>query len=67
MPPVFVEEAFDIAIKDGCVIIGWPGGERRSIPLRVFRMSHARADKALREYDARSADVVPIKRRKKAG
>jgi hypothetical protein len=67
VPFEFVEESCEIEIKDGNVIMRWPNGERRSIPLRVFRITHARAEKALRAYDARKGEVVPIKRGRRGG
>lgn len=61
----FIEEPFTVEIKDGNAILTWPDGAKRSVPLRVFRMEHARAGKILAEHDARKAEVVPIRRKGK--
>lgn len=58
---VFVDRVPEYAITDGVVCCD-VGEIAIHIPLRIFRMGMARADKALAEYDARLAKVVPIKR-----
>lgn len=63
----FIEEPFTVRIVKGNAILSWPGGDRRAIPLDVFRIEHHRAGKALAEHDARCADVVPIRRKRGAG
>ena len=58
----FVEEPFSKPkIVDGIALLEWPDGSRRGIPLRVFRIEHARAGQALAEYDARQGEVIPIR------
>lgn len=61
----FIEEPFEVAIKDGNAILSWPDGTRRSIPLRVFRIEHHRAGEALAKHDAGKAVVVPLKGRRR--
>jgi hypothetical protein len=60
----FVEDPFEVEIKNGVAILSRPDGTRRAIPLHVFRMDVARAIQALADYDARKAEVVPIRRKK---
>jgi hypothetical protein len=57
----FVEEPFEVAIRDGNAILKWPDGSRRCVPLRVFRIEHKRAGDVLAKYDA-NGEVVPIRR-----
>lgn len=61
----FIGEPFAVAIKEGFVLLIYPDGTKRSVPLRVFRIMLDRASRALAEYDGRNAEVVPIKPRKK--
>lgn len=58
----FVEEPFDIVIRRGNVVLTWPDGRSRALPLDVFRMCFARAGKALAKFDAERG-VVPIRAR----
>ena len=48
-------------IEDGLVPLVWPDGTVRYSKLRNARIETARMVRALAEYDAKSAEVVPIK------
>jgi len=61
----FVEEPFEVEIKNGNVILTRPDGTRRAMPLNVFRIDLERGVRAVAEYDARRANVVPIRRKKR--
>lgn len=63
MPTSFIDEVPTFEIKDGVVTYILPSGERRCTPLRLFRMVHARASKALGEYDSQQAEIVPFRKR----
>ena len=62
---VYSDELASISIEDGIVTLTWPNGEQRCTPLRIFRIFYARAGLALASYDARLAEVHPIKGRKR--
>jgi len=57
----FLEAAFEVAISGGVIVLTWPNGIRRAMPLNVFRICTARAVKALAEHDARKAEVIPLR------
>jgi hypothetical protein len=57
----FVERAPEFEVRDAVVCVDF-GNWSLHIPLRVFRIAHGRAAKALRDHDA-SGEVVPLKRR----
>ncbi len=60
----FVEEPFEVSIRDGIAILKWPDGNKRGVPLRVFRIQTARCIKVLADYDAKRAVVLPLKRKR---
>jgi len=57
----FLEAAFEVAISGGVIVLTWPNGLRRAMPLGVFRICTARANKALAEYDERKAEVLQLR------
>jgi hypothetical protein len=61
MPGTFVDELFDVTIRDGNAVFDYPGGKQRVIPLRVLRIMHERVAEAVARHDARCAKVVPLK------
>lgn len=61
----FIAEILEFSIEDGVVRI-WTADLDLYTPLSKFRRSMARAAKALAEHDARKAEVVPIRRGKRA-
>jgi hypothetical protein len=67
MPIEHVAEPSEITIKDGNVIMSWPSGETRAVPLRVFRITHMRASKALAEHDIRTGQIVPMRSKGRKG
>lgn len=59
----FMDEPFDVTIKEGNAICSWNGRDGRiCIPLRVFRVDVERAKKALAEHDGRQAEIVRLQR-----
>jgi hypothetical protein len=67
MATEFVEDAPDVEIRDGNVYFAWPDGRKTGMPIRVCRLGLIRTCKAIGEHDARKAEVVPMRaRRKKA-
>lgn len=62
MSEEFSGEAAEFEIIDGNMHCKWKGSRPDlCIPLRVFRVNLARANKAVADYDARDAVVVPIR------
>lgn len=55
----YVERAPEYEIRDGVVCCDF-GGWSIHMPMRVFRIAHARAAKAVKDYDA-SGEVVPFR------
>lgn len=58
---VFLDEVPEYAVREGIVYISTADGWTCAFPLRKFRLGMARAAKAIAEYEARNAEVVPIK------
>jgi len=63
----FIEEPCTFEIRREVAYAAWPNGTRMAFPLDVFRVQVARANGTLAEYDARKAQVVPMRARKKSG
>lgn len=59
----FVDEAATVDIRDRIVYFSWPDGSRMGMPLRACRVGAARLQKALQDYDARKAEVIPMRKR----
>lgn len=60
---VFISEVPEYWIDERVVYIqvdGW----LMAMPLAKFRRGHAKSGRVLAEYDARSAEVVPMRRKK---
>ncbi len=55
-----VDEPCDVAIKGAVAYCTWPDGERRAVPLDVFRTNIARCQRALEEFDAKRG-VIQLK------
>ena len=54
---VFVDEPCEVRIKRGVAYFIWPDGERRAVPLDVFRVNLNRMQKVLAEFDAKRGVV----------
>lgn len=52
----------DYTIKEGIMYIS-AGEWSCCMPLRIFRMGCARADRVIAEYEAKSAEVIPMQKR----
>ena len=61
----YIADIFEFSIEDSVVHI-WTADWEIFAPLPKFRRSMARAAKALADYDGRKADVVPLRRGKRA-
>lgn len=60
----FVGDAAEFEVIDGIMHCKWSGKRPElCIPLRVFRINLVRAEKAVREYDAKRAEVVQMRDR----
>ena len=55
----YVDRPPEFEVRDGVVCCDF-GDFRIHMPLRVFRISHMRAAKAIRDHDGRNAKVVSI-------
>lgn len=58
----YIDRAPEFDIRDGVVCADF-GDWSLHMPMRVFRVTHARAAKTIREHDT-SGEVVPLKGRR---
>lgn len=65
MGTTLVEDIPTFEINDRFVKWTWGGGKSKCMPLPQFRLCTARQVELLAEYDAREAEVVPIRGRKR--
>lgn len=64
----FSGDPAEFEVIDGIMHCKWPGKRPDlCIPLRVFRINLATANKALAEHDAKCAEVVPLRRGRRRG
>lgn len=66
MSAKFLDEIPEFEIRDGIVKWTWGCGKAKCMPLPAFRIVTARQNKLLADHDARSAEVISIRRNKRA-
>lgn len=54
-------------VRDGIMYVTADDGWTFAMPVRKFRLAMARAERALATYEAKKAEVVPLRRKGKGG
>ena len=60
----FIEKVPEYRVADGIVYVSVDGEIILCMALRTFRLGMARAERAIAEYEAKRAEVVPLKKKR---